>query len=113
MDRDTLNMALKKPYYDQILKGVKTTEYRDMKDYWIDKLVDKAFYKNKSNSEIRDLLVSGKAPLKWNKWKRIRFWHEGRNMLVEVKGMEVYDHHPMFAIKLGKILESNNDKKEE
>ena len=36
----TLNLTLKKKWFDMILSGEKTTEYREVKQYWIDRIGD-------------------------------------------------------------------------
>lgn len=36
-----LKLKLKKEWFDQILAGTKTVEYRDYKKYWIDRLLNK------------------------------------------------------------------------
>ena len=107
MRGEIINMSLYAVYFDAILRGAKTTEYRDFSDYWIGKLVDKAFYNGMTAGEIKDALTSGRMPLKYNNYKYIRFWNKERNMLVEVKDVKVHKGHSMFAIKLGNIIEKN------
>lgn len=99
--KSNLNVAIKEVYLNQILKGAKTTEYRDMSDYWIEKLVDKAFYPGMDNSEIRESLTSGQRPLKWNKYKTITFHCGPKTAVYRIEDIKVYDHHTTFAIKLG------------
>ena len=42
-----INASIKKQYLEQIIKGTKTTEYREMTEYWTQKLVDVESYKGK------------------------------------------------------------------
>ena len=37
---EILNLTLKKKWYDLILFGEKKEEYRDIKDYWVGRLID-------------------------------------------------------------------------
>ena len=37
----TLKLVLKKKWYDMIASGEKTEEYRDLKDYWGNRLLEK------------------------------------------------------------------------
>jgi hypothetical protein len=38
-----LNFTLKKKYFDEILSGEKTKEYREYKPYWINRLFNKEY----------------------------------------------------------------------
>lgn len=38
-----LHIIIKRKYFDQILTGEKTEEYRLIKDYWVKKLVNKSY----------------------------------------------------------------------
>lgn len=103
-----IDMALKAVYFDSINRGVKKTEYRDMSnDYYIKKLVDLSKYPNMTIDEIRNALIKG-AKLHWIKYDAILFHNNNRKLLVEIKDIVVYDHHPTFAIKLGKRLDPNS-----
>lgn len=42
MDR-TLNLTLKKKWFDMILSGEKQEEYREIKPYWVSRLVGKKY----------------------------------------------------------------------
>ena len=101
-----IDMSLHKAYYESIRRGSKTTEYRDMKDYWIDKLLDKSRYKGKSNAEIKEGLVKGTLKLYPYGWDEVRFHHlQDPPIRLEIKGITVLEGHTTFAIKLGKRLE--------
>lgn len=98
-----INMALKSVYFDSINRGTKTTEYRDMTDYYIDKLVDKSHYEGMSNEEIKQHLIKG-GRLYWVKYDTITFHNNGRVLKMRINDIAVYEHHNTFAIKLGKRI---------
>lgn len=101
MNRKNLDCRVYAVYFDAINKGTKKTEYRDMSDYWIDRLVDKTHYPNKSNEEIKEALRKG-AKLYWVKYDTITFHNNMRTLTMEIEDIVVYDRHTTFAIKLGK-----------
>ena len=105
--KKNLNCSVYQVYFDAINRGAKTTEYRDIKDYWIDKLVDKSHYEGMTNQEIKDALRQG-AKLHWVKYDTITFWNNGRHITKEIKDIVVQDHHTTFAIKLGKRVDTVN-----
>jgi hypothetical protein len=41
MERKALHLTLHKKWFDLILKGIKKTEYRDIKPYWTSRLFNK------------------------------------------------------------------------
>jgi hypothetical protein len=43
MNKNTLFLIIKKKYFDQILSGEKTCEYREFKDYYIKKFTNKKY----------------------------------------------------------------------
>ena len=47
MSKNTLHLNLKKKWFDMILSGVKTEEYREVKPYWSNRLIQ--FSKGKPN----------------------------------------------------------------
>lgn len=47
METKTLQLTLKKEWFDKILSGEKTEEYREIKDYWLSRFLD--CDENKSN----------------------------------------------------------------
>lgn len=102
-----LNVSIYAVYFDAINRGTKTVEYRDMKDYWIDRLVDKSKYPNMTNDEIKHHLLKGGKYYPAH-YDTITFFNNQRKLTMEVKGIEVYDHHTTFAIKLGKRVNINS-----
>ena len=87
----TLHLTLIKKWFDAIFSGEKTEEYREIKPYWIPKLA-------------------------FQTWDRISFRNgyasDAPTMLVECHGMRLaeFQGNPVFALKLGKILEVKNVK---
>lgn len=51
---DTLNLTLKKEFFDQILSGEKKEEFREVKPYWIKRLffVNEYYYQSKTSSNL-------------------------------------------------------------
>ncbi len=45
LDKDILFLTIKKKWFDKILSGEKTIEYRDVKKYYIDKFKEPLKYK--------------------------------------------------------------------
>ena len=99
-----INMALKTPWYNAIERGAKKTEYREMKDYWITKLLDTERYKGKNTEEIRSGITSGAMEVYPADWTHVRFHNQGRQMEFEILSINVYRGHEIFAIKLGKRI---------
>lgn len=96
-----IDMGLKSQWYNAIERGTKKTEYREMKDYWITKLLDMGRYGGKNTEEIKSGLTSGTLPLYPYGWTHIRFHNQGRQMVVPILSINIYKGHEIFAIKLG------------
>lgn len=97
-----INMSIKKVYLDAIRSGAKKTEYRDMSDYWIGKLLDLSKY-NKPAEEVREGLYKGTLEIYPKGWTHIHFWCDKEQLIVEIKDIKTYPNHKTFAISLGKI----------
>jgi len=84
-----LHLNLYSKYFNQILKGVKTTEYREVTPYWSKRLEGRHYDVIKFRNGYRK-----NAP----------------EMLVEFKGMGTvtFQTTPTYAIELGKVLEIKN-----
>lgn len=104
--KKNINAALKTVFFESINRGTKKTEYREMSQYWIEKIVDFSHYPGKSWEEIRNILVAG-GKLYWNKYKTITFFNNNRHITMEIKDIITADHHTSFAIKLGKRVNEN------
>lgn len=85
-----LHLNLKKKYFNLILLGEKTTEYREIKEYWVKRL------QNKEYDVIRfQNGYSKDAPFFFAEY----LGYEIENRTFEITGKTI----PVFAIKLGKI----------
>ena len=84
-----LHLTLHRQWFDSIVKGEKTEEYREIKPYWSKRISGKEY------DEIHFTNGYGK---------------DKPFMRVEYKGYEVktWLGTPVYALKLGKILEVRN-----
>ena len=83
--KKVLHLNLYHKYFNQILKGEKTTEYREVTPYWSKRLEGRHY----------DVI----------KFKN-GYAKEAPEMIVEYKGMYIIGSQ--YAIVLGKILETKN-----
>jgi|TARA_R110000803_G_scaffold152135_1_gene217231 hypothetical protein len=88
----TLHLNLYREYFDAILKGEKTTEYRDVTPYWSKRLEGRHYDVIKFRNGYRK---------------------DAPEMIVEFKGIGILYNQttitaPTYAIDLGKVLESKN-----
>lgn len=97
-----LNCRIKKQYLDMITKGAKTTEYREMSEYWVRKIVDTDSYGSKDINDLIDDLINGKTKLKTRDITEICFWCNDQHPVYKVEDISIYRGHKLFAIKLGK-----------
>ena len=81
-----LYLNLFRKYFDQIVEGTKTIEYRDKTDYW------------KKRIENREYDI-----IKF----RNGYAKDAPTMLVEYKGYSVSESFGDYELKLGKIIEVN------
>lgn len=101
----TIDLRLKKVYFESIRRGTKTVEYRDFSnDYYIRKFVDMSKYPGKDEGEIRDMLVKG-GKLHVRDVTHLRFHCQDKAMTVRVLEIRSYPGHTTFAIRLGKVEE--------
>ena len=87
--KKVLHLNLYRKYFDQILKGEKTTEYREVTPYWSKRLEGRHYDVIQFRNGYAKI-----APV----------------MIVEFKGMGIvtFQTTPTYAIELGKILEIKN-----
>jgi hypothetical protein len=87
--KKVLHLNLYRKYFDQILKGEKTTEYREVTPYWSKRLEGRHYDVIQFRNGYAKV-----APM----------------MIVEFKGMGIvtFQTTPTYAIELGKILEIKN-----
>lgn len=101
----TTDMALKGVYLEPMRRGVKKIEYRDLTDYYVNKLVDVDSYNGKSVREIMDGLHDGTLELKPKDITHIMF-HESKTgvmLKAEVRYIKVFKGHHCFCIGIGKV----------
>jgi len=121
MESKILHLTLKKRWFDMILSGEKKEEYRELKPYWISRLVDEilschkdkfgAFY-YKCGYWIMGTPVS---------YDLVRFKNgyskNSPEITLEINDIDVWTGKyewgaepsvPYFRIKLGKIIETKN-----
>ena len=53
----TLPLTLKKKWFDMILSGEKTEEYREVKPYWVQRLIDKSGYPSECKDDTQNIPV--------------------------------------------------------
>ena len=87
--KKVLHLNLYHKYFNQILKGEKTIEYREVTPYWSKRLEGRHYDVIKFKNGYRK---------------------DAPEMLVEFKGMGTitFQTTPTYAIELGKILETKN-----
>ena len=87
--KKVLHLNLYRKYFDQILKGEKTTEYREVTPYWSKRLEGRHYDVIQFRNGYAKI-----APV----------------MIVEFKGMGIvtFQTTSTYAIELGKILETKN-----
>jgi len=128
MKQQTLKLTLKKKWFDEILSGVKTKEYREIKKYWLWRL----FWNNEKTKFTDEIIKYMKDPyekfsdveellyfygLEKKEFDYIQFFNGGHfsdklpNFKIELKdisiGIDTKDKY-YFILKLGEILEKNN-----
>lgn len=61
MSQEILKLTLYRKYFDEILSGTKTIEYRENKDYWTKRLFSKKYdcihFKNGYNSNSPEFFI--------------------------------------------------------
>lgn len=103
---ETLHLTLKKKWFDMILSGEKKEEYREMKDYWVNRFC---------NHDIdRDFLHLALSPCKFDVVLFSNGYAKNRpQVLVELLSIETGNAKPewsdnwageVFIIKLGNII---------
>ncbi|MCR5697756.1 MAG: hypothetical protein K6G73_12355 [Marinilabiliaceae bacterium] len=98
-----LDLSVKEPFFDSIVRGAKKIEYREMSEYWIKKLVDTDKYKTKDIEQLRMAIYSDIEP-KFIHYDNIRFHCGERQITCKLKDIRTYPHHRCFAIHIGTVL---------
>lgn len=88
--KKVLNCAVKPIYYNQIKKGTKRNEYRDLSDYWISKMLA-AEDVNKARESMGEkglkafaMKKAGTNALRWTPYTHINFHCSGQSMEFEI-----------------------------
>ncbi len=94
-----LFLTIKKEFFDQILGGEKTSEFREYKKHWIQKLM---YSHNDFKSYDVVLFQNGykkNAPRIWVEFKGVK--------IIQIKsGFATWEN--LFEIELGKIIKTEN-----
>jgi len=105
-----LKLTLKKQWFDMILSGEKTEEYREIKRYWIQRLCNEIEFENNSSWEA----VSKKYD--WVEFTN-GYNKNSPRVTLEWKGLEIrtgntdwgaIDGEDYFVIKLGREIGRSN-----
>lgn len=116
-----LQLVLKKKWYDMILSGEKKEEYREIKPYWVSRLVDWSDYPKESHDEHKyitenivydieqghnglDVLKSYFSKFKTFHYVQFRngYSKDGRSMLRESNGISIGEGRPEWGAEKGK-----------
>lgn len=119
----TLHLTLKKKWFDMILSGEKKEEYREIKQYWIRRLIMEDLCYEKDIMDRFDKLNSIFIGKMFRKYNEIVFTHgyakTAPQMIVECKGIRTGTAKSqwsdgfkgrVFIIELGKIIGTKNCK---
>jgi len=107
MSKRILHLTLKKKWFDLIASGSKTTEYREIKDYWKKRLV------TITDKRIMCPNFIG-HPFTFNEFDEVHFrnGYSKNSPFMEVEyrktKLEVFEGKMCFAIRLGEILSIKN-----
>lgn len=85
-----LDLPLKREYYLMIESGIKREEYREIKPFWISRLL------------VGGYSESGEIAFKNFPLVRFRFGYTKRTMLFEVEGLRVGQGNPDWGAPVGK-----------
>lgn len=99
MAKKTMKLTLKRRWFLQILHGVKTVEYREIKTHW-----DHILFKDGKQVEFDQVQFTN------------GYGEDKPRIILEYKGMDypvTYDGKECYAIKLGKIISTKNLKGKE
>lgn len=110
MSRKTLHLNLKKKWFDMILSGEKTEEYRDIKMFWLLRLI---YFKDETESQVLDeILCDMKNPCRHSSYSELM---EYFNIKFREYDSIIFSNgyskdRPQFEIELKKIFISNGHK---
>mgnify|MGYP001569519858 CR=1 FL=1 len=118
----TLYLPIKKKWFDMILSGEKKEEYRELKKFYFDRLVNTWEYAGQFKGKLKDLTKFEYArsfdPKEFSKYNlvclRNGYGNSVPEIVVECLGISIGTAKPewsdnwqgeLFVIKLGKVLE--------
>ena len=114
-----LHLTLKKEWFHKIASGEKKEEYREIKQYWINRFTWHEFHWM-TPCEVRRDFENGIPILKNKKWNAVEFRNgyskDAPTMRVELLGIEIKQGKEewgamagefYFTLKLGRILWNN------
>lgn len=116
MNNTTLFLPLKAKWYDMIESGIKTEEYREIKPYWIKRLVDPSgFYSAPTEEDVNSEEFKSLDFDPFKSFCKVIFsyGYTKRKMKFECKGIHLGTGNPewgaepgknYFVIKLGRRL---------
>ncbi len=96
----TLHCAIKREYLDMIQAGTKTTEYREITAYWVERLC--RIPAGRTIEDYRSDLIGGKVEPVYKPYTHITFHCKGDTLTLPITGIRTYRGHRWFAIGLGK-----------
>jgi len=107
----TLHLNLKKKWFDMILNGIKKEEYREMKPYWDNRLI---------NQKLQTRYDVEGSDIAWKEYDTITFSNgyskNRKQMVVELKEIDIAKGNPewgavgdtvYYVLRLGNVLEIN------
>lgn len=94
-----LDLSVYEVHLDNIETGAKTIEFREMTDYWIERLVDMAKLPGKTPSEVRLMLLRGEE-VPFVQYDEVVFHSGERSVTTEYVGISTYKNHRLFAIRI-------------
>lgn len=126
-----LHLTVKKKWFDMIASGEKTEEYREIKSYWVNRLIapknfTEDWYPDEMATEFKRFPDSVEGAMKvfdvkWKKFDSVKFVNGyGKNapsVVLEFKGVSVGKATPdwsdnwqgdVFIIKLGEIIKNKS-----
>lgn len=95
----TLYLILKKEFFEQIKNGVKTSEFREYKQHWKQKLM-----KSDGSFKTYDLILFQNGYHSYAP----RIWVEFKGIKIKKKKRCFFNWEKVFEIELGKILKEEN-----
>ena len=101
-----LHLNLKRKWFDMILSGEKKEEQREIKPYWITRLVDQFLFKMDTVEEFLSWCNKNNLQLVVNKFETITFsngYSKDRDQFtIECLGIDIKEGNPNWGAETGK-----------